>query len=187
MSFWRQVTHVVSPLILDNPALAPCWCASRRSARLPPAVLPRCALQRIGLAVVFTVSLVISQFAVEAQQPGKLYRVGILTNKISDAAEARLWQAFRSGLRECGWIEGQNILIEFRAAEGNTARLPELAAELVPLQVDLIVARASIWVQAAKEATTSIPIVFLTHADPVGTGHVASLASLAGTLQDSPS
>jgi putative ABC transport system substrate-binding protein len=55
--------------------------------------------------------------AVEAQQPGKVYRVGVLTNKASDPAEGRLWQAFRSGLRERGWIEGQNILIEFRAAE----------------------------------------------------------------------
>ena len=118
----------------------------------------------------------------EAQQAGKVYRVGILTNKASDPAEARLWQAFRSGLRERGWIEGQNILIEFRAAEGNTARLPELAAELVRLKVDLIVARASIFVQPAKEATSSIPIVFLTHADPVGTGHVASLARPGGNI-----
>src|SRR3989454_11114565 len=120
--------------------------------------------------------------AVEAQPPGKVYRIGILTNKASDPAEARLWQAFRSSLRERGWIEGQNILIEFRAAEGNTARLPELAAELVRLKVDLIVARASIFVQPAKEATSSIPIVFLTHADPVGTGHVASLARPGGNI-----
>ena len=114
--------------------------------------------------------------AAEAQQPGKVYRVGILTNKPSDPAEVRLWLAFRSGLRERGWIEGQNILIEFRAADGNTARLPELAADLVRLKVDLIVARASVFVQAAKQATSSIPIVFLNHADPVGTGHVTSLA-----------
>jgi ABC-type uncharacterized transport system substrate-binding protein len=126
--------------------------------------------------------LVSTPLAVEAQQPGKVYRVGILTNKASDPAEARLWQAFRSGLRERGWIEGQNILIEFRAAEGNTARLPELAADLVRLKVDLIVARASIWVQSAKEATSSIPIVFLSHADPVGTGHVASLARPGGNI-----
>ena len=118
----------------------------------------------------------------EAQQPGKVYRVGILTNKASDPAEVRLWQAFRSGLRERGWIEGQNILIEFRAAEGNTARFPELAADLVRLKVDLIVARASIFVQPAKEATSSIPIIFLTHADPVGTGHVASLARPGGNI-----
>ncbi len=120
--------------------------------------------------------------AAEAQQPGKVYRVGILTNKASDPAEARLWQAFRSSLRERGWIEGQNILIEFRAAEGNTARLPELAADLVRLKVDVIVARSSIWVQAAKEATSSIPIVFLSHADPVRTGHVASLARPGGNI-----
>jgi len=120
--------------------------------------------------------------AAGAQQAGKVYRVGILTNKASDPAEARLWQAFRSGLRERGWVEGQNILIEFRAAEGNTARLPELAADLVRLKVDLIVARASIWVQPAKEATSSIPIVFLAHADPVGTGHVASLARPGGNI-----
>ena len=123
----------------------------------------------------------------EAQQPGKVYRVGILTNKASDPAEARLWQAFRSGLRERGWIEGQNILIEFRAAEGNTARLPELAADLVRLKVDLIVARASIFVKPAKEATSSIPIVFLTHADPVGTATLRALPGPAGTSQDRPS
>ena len=132
------------------------------------------------IAAVFV--LLSAPLAVEAQQPGKVYRVGILTNKASDPAEARLWQAFRSGLRERGWIEGQNILIEFRAAEGNTARLPELAADLVRLKVDLIVARASIFVQPAKEATSSIPIVFLTHADPVGTGHVASLAKPGGNI-----
>ncbi len=135
------------------------------------------------LATIATVFVLFSApLGVEAQQPGKVYRVGILTNKASDPAEARLWQAFRSGLRERGWIEGQNILIEFRAAEGNTARLPELAADLVRLKVDLIVARASIFVQPAKEATSSIPIVFLTHADPVGTGHVASLARPGGNI-----
>jgi putative ABC transport system substrate-binding protein len=132
--------------------------------------------------IVAAVALFSAPLAVEAQQSGKVYRVGILTNKASDPAEARLWQAFRSGLREHGWVEGQNILIEFRAAEGNTARLPELAADLGRLKVDLIVARSSIWVQAAKEATSSIPIVFLSHADPEGTGHVASLARPGGNI-----
>jgi putative tryptophan/tyrosine transport system substrate-binding protein len=120
--------------------------------------------------------------AVQAQQAGKVYRVGVLTNKASDPAETRLWQAFRSGLRERGWIEGQNILIEFRATEGDTARLPELATDLVRLKMDLIVARASIFVQPAKDATSSIPIVFLSHADPVGTGDVASLAKPDGNI-----
>ena len=120
--------------------------------------------------------------AVGAQPAGKVYRVGILGNKVSDPAEAHLWQALRLGLRERGWIEGGNMLIEYRWAEGNFARLPELAADLVRLKVDLIVARASIWVQAAKEATSSIPIVFVVHADPVGLGHVASLAKPGGNI-----
>jgi putative ABC transport system substrate-binding protein len=120
--------------------------------------------------------------AVEAQQPGKVYRVGILTNNASDPAEARLWQAFRQGLRELGWIEGANILLEFRGAEGNPARLPELAADLVRLKVDLIMARSSQFVQPAKEATSSIPIVFVVHADPVRLGHVASLARPGGNI-----
>ena len=120
--------------------------------------------------------------AAEAQPAGKVYRVGILTNKASDPAEARLWQAFRLGLRERGWIEGGNIRIEFREAEGNFARLPELAADLVRLKVDLILAKSSIYVQPAKAATSSIPIVFVVHADPEGTGHVASLARPGGNI-----
>jgi putative tryptophan/tyrosine transport system substrate-binding protein len=131
----------------------------------------------IVVLLMFTVPL-----AVGAQPAGKVYRVGILGNKASDPAEAHLWQAWRLGLRERGWIEGGNILIEYRWAEGNFARLPELAADLVRLKVDLIVARSSIWVQAAKEATSSIPIVFFVHADPVGMGHVASLAKPGGNI-----
>jgi hypothetical protein len=79
-------------------------------------------MRLITLAVVLSIALLA---AAEVQQPGKVYRVGILTNKVTDPAEARLWQAFRSGLRERGWIEGLNIVVEFRAAEGNTARLPD--------------------------------------------------------------
>jgi putative ABC transport system substrate-binding protein len=153
----------------------------RKSRGVHPEVAMR--LAKIAAALV----LFAAPLAVEAQQPGKVYRIGILTNKASDPAEARLWQAFRSGLRERGWIEGGNILIEFRESEGHFARLPELAADLVRLKVDLIVARSSIFVQAAKEATSSIPIVFLTHADPVSTGHVTSLARPGGTSQDWPS
>jgi putative tryptophan/tyrosine transport system substrate-binding protein len=139
-------------------------------------------MRLIGLAVALSVSFILAPLAVEAQQPGKVYRVGILTDKASDPAEARLWQTFRLGLRELGWIEGGNILIEFRGAEGNYARLPELAADLVRLKVDLIVARSSQFVQPAKAATSSIPIVFLVHADPEGTGHVASLARPGGNI-----
>jgi putative ABC transport system substrate-binding protein len=132
--------------------------------------------------IVAAAFVLVRPLAVEAQQPGKAYRVGVLTNNASDPAEARLWQAFRSGLRERGWIEGENILIEFRGAEGNSARLPELAADLVRLKVDLIVARSSLFVQPAKEATSSIPIVFVVHADPVRTGHITGLARPGGNI-----
>ena len=107
-------------------------------------------------------------------------RVGTLGEKASDPAEARLWQAFRVGLQERGWIEGENLLVEPRWAEGNAARIPELAADLVRLKVDLIAARSSIFTQAARAATSTIPIVFIAHADPVATGHVASLARPGG-------
>jgi putative ABC transport system substrate-binding protein len=139
-------------------------------------------MERRRFIEVIAGGLLVTPLAAEAQQPGKVYRVGILTNKASDPVEARLWQAFRLGLRERGWIEGRNLLIEFREAEGNFARLPELAADLVRLKVDLILAKSSIYVQPAKAATSSIPIVFVSHADPEGTGHVASLARPGGNI-----
>jgi putative ABC transport system substrate-binding protein len=126
--------------------------------------------------------LLAAPLAAEAQSASKVYRVGILGEKASDRSEARLWQAFRLGLRELGWIEGKNILIEDRWVEGNYARVPELAADLVRLRPDLIVTRGSTYVQGVKRATSSIPIVFLAHADPVGTGHVASLARPGGNI-----
>jgi putative ABC transport system substrate-binding protein len=120
--------------------------------------------------------------AVSAQPAGKMYAVGILGEKASDPSEARMWQTFRLGLRELGWIEGRNIRIESRWAEDNYARLPELAADLVRLKVDLIVTRGSTYVQGARKATSAIPIVFLVHADPVATGHVASLTRPGGNI-----
>jgi putative tryptophan/tyrosine transport system substrate-binding protein len=139
-------------------------------------------MRRIGLAVVLAVGLALAPLAAEAQSAGRVYRVGILGEAASDPSEARLWQAFRSGMRERGWIEGQNILIESRWAEGNSARLPQLAADLVRLKVDLIVTRGSIYTQGARTATSSIPIVFTMHADPEKTGHVASLARPGGNI-----
>jgi putative ABC transport system substrate-binding protein len=136
----------------------------------------------IKLVAALTLGLFAAPLVAEGQQAGKVYRVGTLGEKSSDPAEARLWQAFRQSLRERGWIEGGNLLIESRWAEGNAARLPELAADLVRLKVDLIVARSSIYVRAAKEATSSIPIVFPIHNDPIGTGQVASLARPGGNI-----
>jgi putative tryptophan/tyrosine transport system substrate-binding protein len=120
------------------------------------------------------------QVSLPWQRPGKVYRVGILGESASDTTEARLHQALGLGLQERGWIEGENLLTEFRWTEGNAARIPDLAADLVRLPVDLILARSSIYTQGAKAATSSIPIVFITHADPVGTGHVESLAHPGG-------
>src|SRR5262249_36968041 len=111
-------------------------------------------------------SILAAPLAAEAQLAGRVYRVGILGESAEDPSEARLWQAFRSGLKERGWIEGNNILIESRWAEGNPVLLRDLAADLVRLKVDVIVTRGSIYTQAAKTATSSIPIVFTMHADP---------------------
>jgi len=127
-------------------------------------------------------SILAAPLAVEAQPAGKMYRIGILGEQASDPSEARMWQTFQLGLREFGWIEGRNIWIESRWAEDNSARLPELAADLVRLKVDLIATRGSTYVQGARKATSAIPIVFLVHADPLATGHVASLARPGGNI-----
>ncbi len=126
--------------------------------------------------------LLAAPLPVAAQPAGKMYAVGILGEKASDPSEARMWQTFQLGLRELGWIEGRNIRIESRWVEDNYARLPELAADLVRLKMDLIVTRGSTYAQGARKATSTIPIVFLVHADPLATGHVASLARPGGNI-----
>jgi putative tryptophan/tyrosine transport system substrate-binding protein len=113
---------------------------------------------------------------------GKVYRIGILGDKASDSNETLRWQTFRAGLRERGWNEGVNIRIEYRWVESNTARLSELAADLVQLKPDLIATFGSLFTGALKAATSSIPIVFIAHADPVETGHVASLGRPGGNI-----
>jgi putative ABC transport system substrate-binding protein len=118
--------------------------------------------------------------ATRAQQAGKLYRVGFLWD--SPAVWPDALEGFRRGLRDLGWIEGQNVAIEYRWAEGRFDRLPALADDLVRRKVDVIVAPTSIYAGAAKRATSSIPIVFASHADPIGTGHVASLAHPGGNI-----
>src|SRR5215813_8543488 len=92
-------------------------------------------------------AILITPSVAHAQQSGKVYRVGVLGVKASDPLEVRRLQTFRQGLRELGWIEGKNIVLEYRWTEGDSARLPHLAAELVRLNVDLILARSSIFVQ----------------------------------------
>ena len=116
----------------------------------------------------------------EAQQPKKVPRIGYLIGTSPTANAARV-EAFRQGLRDLGYIEGQNLIIEYRYAEGKVDRLPDLAAELVRLKVDAIFAQGTASVQAAKKATTTVPIVSVS-ADPVGLGLVASLARHGGNV-----
>src|SRR5215831_16554502 len=114
---------------------------------------------------------------VEAQQPKKIPRIGYLTGV--DSAPNKV---FLQGLGDLGYIEGKNILIEFRTTEGKSERLPELAAELVRMKVDVIVADTSGEVTAAKNATATIPIVMRAVADPIALGLVASLAHPGGNI-----
>ena len=116
---------------------------------------------------------------VDAQPPKKVSRVGYLA-AVSAAADAPRLEAFRQGLRDLGYIEGQNIVIEYRHEGGGFERLPELAAELVGQKPDVLVAVTTNAAQAAKKATTTIPIVFMGVTDPVTAGLVESLARPGG-------
>jgi putative ABC transport system substrate-binding protein len=128
-----------------------------------------------------TTVLVITVVPVEAQQPGKVHRIGVLISTSSSNAARRV-QAFQRGLRDLGYIEGKTIAFEYRYAEGRPETLPERVAELLRLQIDLLVTDTSNATQAAKDATKTIPVVFTTANDPVGDGQVASLAKPGGNL-----
>jgi putative ABC transport system substrate-binding protein len=115
------------------------------------------------------------------QQKGKVWRIGFLGS--TSASGIASWvEALRVGLRDLGYVEGKNLAIEFRWAEGEYERLPELAAELVRLKVDVIVTHTGPGIRAAKAATTTIPIVMGTSGDPVGMGLIASLARPGGNI-----
>src|SRR4030095_16609869 len=135
----------------------------------------------IGLAVVL--SLLLSPLAMEAEQAG-VPRVGYLGNS-SPSLEVDLLDAFRQGLREFGYAEGQNIIIEYRWAEGRYDRFPDLLADLIRLKVDAIVTAGTPGALAAKRATKTIPIVMAVAGDAVGTGLVASLARPGGNVTGS--
>ena len=118
--------------------------------------------------------------AARAQQQAKVARIGYLGLGPASATSSRV-EALRAGLRDLGWVEGKNIVIEFRWADG-VQQLPELAAELVRMNVDVIFAPTSTMVEPARQATKTIPIVFSNHADPIGSGHVASLPRPGGNI-----
>ena len=134
-------------------------------------------IYRIALCtMLFALSL-----SAEAQQPTKIPRIGYLLG-VSLSASSTRTEAFRQGLRDFGYVEGNNIIIEWRSAEGKFDRLPALAAELVRLKVDVIVTAGPIPTRAAKEVTSTIPIIMTQDPDPVGNGFVASLARPGGNI-----
>src|SRR5262245_55031240 len=118
---------------------------------------------------------------VDAQEPKKVARIGYLAFGSPSAIPARI-EAFQQGLRELGYVEGKNIFIEWRSAEGKQDRLPSLTAELIRLKVDVIVTNGPYSTRAAKAATVTIPIVMAAVGDPVGDGIVASLARPGGNI-----
>src|SRR4030095_14643396 len=136
--------------------------------------------KRITLWLLATLFLANVSLA-DAQQPGKIFRIGFLDSSTASGM-AGLVETFRRELTKLGWVEGKNITIEYRFAEQDTKRLPELAADLVRLKVDLIVVTGGPSGLAAKNATTTIPIVTTTTGDPVGAGLVASLAWPGGNV-----
>ena len=131
-----------------------------------------------------TLGLFVAPVAVEAQPP-KVPRIGVLTEGTPFGPQAdtsRYLESFRRGMRDLGWVESKNILIEYRGAEGRSERIPDLVAELVRLNVDVIFAGSTAMTVAARQATSTIPIVMATGGDPVMRGLVASLARPGGNV-----
>src|SRR5512140_1001692 len=129
------------------------------------------AFRSIAIGVVLLAAPVIA----DGQPPGKVWRIGYLATGAPPTAEQRVGDSFLQALQERGYVEGRNLAIERRYAEGRVDRLPALAAELVQLNVDVIVELGNPGAFAAKAATATIPIVMVSVADPVGVGLVASL------------
>src|SRR6266478_5212161 len=141
-----------------------------------------CAMRKPAvLSILVAVAVLAVGVIAEAQQAGKIFRIGFLDASTASGS-AVLMEAFRQELKKLGWNEGKNIAIEYRFAEQKNERLPELAADLVRLKVDLIVVTSGPPALAAKKATTTIPIVMTSVADPLGSGLVASLARPGGSV-----
>jgi putative ABC transport system substrate-binding protein len=135
----------------------------------------------VGVIVMLTLSLFAAPLAAEAQSPRKVHRIGFLWNS-SPSLTPHLLEAFRHGLSERGYVEGEHFTIESRYAEGNPALLPGLAAEVVGLQVEVIVTSGAQAIQAVRQATSTIPIVMVAVGAPVEAGFVTSLARPGGNL-----
>src|SRR5947207_8977620 len=139
-------------------------------------------MKKAGCSSILVAAVLLSVVVmVEAQPPPKVPRIGFLA-AVSPSAVSDRVEAFRHGLRELGYVEGKNIVIEYRYAEGKHDRLPKLAAELVRLNVDVIVAGGNTVIPPVKEATKTIPIVMTQASDPVASGFVVSLSRPGGNI-----
>ena len=142
--------------------------------------MTRRAFSRDLAALVGSLGLVCLPVKADAQQPALPRRIGVLLGVFSP--ESKEAQAFRQGLRDAGYVEGRDVVVEWRTASGDYARLPEVVADLVQRQVDVIVSDSTIGTRALKRATPTIPIVMATVADPLGSGFVTSLAHPGGNV-----
>ena len=138
-------------------------------------------LRAVGLVVAFALVLLAAPPRADAQAPARVHRIGFLGNT-TPVLEANLVGPFREGLRDLGYVEGQNIQIEYRWAEGKYDRFPALIAELIALKVEVIVTAGTPATLAVKKATTSVPLVMIAVGDPVGTGIIASLSRPGGNI-----
>ena len=134
-----------------------------------------------GIGFVITLGILLGSLAAQGQQTGNVYRIGFLGNSTA-ALEANLVGPFREGLRDLGYVEGRNVLIEYRWAEGKYDRFPALIRELLALKVAVIVTAGTPATLAVKKATTSVPVVMTAVGDPVGTGIVPSLSHPGGNI-----
>jgi putative tryptophan/tyrosine transport system substrate-binding protein len=135
----------------------------------------------IGFALIVALGILLAPLAAQAQKKAYLFKIGFLGNSTA-ALEANLIGPFREGLRDLGYVEGQNLLIEWRWAEGKYARLPKLIDELLAQKVEVIVTAGTPATLAVKKATTSTPLVMVAVGDPVGTGIVPSLSKPGGNI-----
>ena len=139
-------------------------------------------MRRSAIGLMLALALVVASLATEAQQPKNVHRIGTLSALGTTPGRNPFVEAFLEGRRALGYVEGQHFVLEYRGAEGQFEGFPDLAAELVRLKVEVIVAQGTPAALAAKHATTTIPIVMVGVGDPVGSGLVASLARPGGII-----
>ena len=162
-----------------------CRTPFRRRIQAVRCLVPKfgCDMRRRDFAFL-VVGAAVWPFIAHAQQPGKIARIGFLGSATA-AGSAKSVDAFRAGLRDLGYVEGRNIVLEFRWAEGKYDRLPDLVADLIGLNVDVIVTHGTPGTRVAKQATNAIPIVMAISGDAIATGLVTSLARPEANLTGS--